>query len=70
MSASYNKQTLTLIRTISVLENYFTIGSEFVLAFELRPQYLTGLLFHVQSRKSSLNVFLKENKVNPSKNEL
>ncbi|XP_039668362.1 laminin subunit alpha-3 [Perca fluviatilis] len=46
-----------------VLENYFTIGSEFVLAFELRPQYLTGLLFHVQSRKSSLNVFLKENKV-------
>ncbi|XP_032381967.1 laminin subunit alpha-4-like [Etheostoma spectabile] len=46
-----------------VLENYFTVGSEFVLAFELRPQYLTGLLFHVQCHKASLNVFLKENKV-------
>ncbi|XP_078114223.1 laminin subunit alpha-3 [Sander vitreus] len=52
-----------------VLENYFTIGSEFVLAFELRPQYLTGLLFHVQSHKASLNVFLMENKVGVRKND-
>ncbi|XP_045906061.1 laminin subunit alpha-3-like isoform X2 [Micropterus dolomieu] len=46
-----------------VLDNYFTVGSQFVLAFELRPQHLTGLLFHVRSHKTSLNVFLMENKV-------
>ncbi|XP_039983754.1 laminin subunit alpha-3 isoform X2 [Xiphias gladius] len=46
-----------------VLDNYFTVGSHFVLSFELRPQYLTGLLFHARSAKASLNVFLRENKV-------
>ncbi|XP_074492138.1 laminin subunit alpha-3 isoform X2 [Sebastes fasciatus] len=46
-----------------VLENYFTVGSQFVLAFELRPQYLTGLLFHVQGHETSFNVFLMETKV-------
>ncbi|XP_034085825.1 laminin subunit alpha-4 [Gymnodraco acuticeps] len=51
------------------LENYFNAGSQFVLAFELRPQYLTGLLFHVQSHKTSLNVFLKENKVGVKLND-
>lgn len=51
------------MRTISVLDNYFAAGSQFVLAFELRPQHLTGLLFHVESHEKSLNVFLMENKV-------
>ncbi|KAK5907285.1 hypothetical protein CesoFtcFv8_005153 [Champsocephalus esox] len=51
------------------LENYFNAGSQLVLAFELRPQYLTGLLFHVQSHKTSLNVFLKENKVGVKLND-
>ncbi|XP_075943399.1 laminin subunit alpha-3 [Anarhichas minor] len=46
-----------------VLENYFTFGSQFVLAFELRPQHLRGLLFHVRGHKASLNVFLMESKV-------
>ncbi|XP_078024626.1 laminin subunit alpha-3 [Epinephelus lanceolatus] len=46
-----------------ILDNYFSFGSPFALAFELRPQYLTGLLFHVQSHKASFNVFLMENKV-------
>ena len=38
--------------------------SQFVLSFDLRPQYLAGLLFPVASEKTSLNVFLMENKVN------
>ncbi|XP_071343066.1 laminin subunit alpha-3 isoform X2 [Trachinotus anak] len=46
-----------------VLDNYLTVSSHFVLSFELRPQYLTGLLFHVQSDEASFNVFLMENKV-------
>ncbi|XP_031724153.1 laminin subunit alpha-3 [Anarrhichthys ocellatus] len=46
-----------------VLENYFTFGSQFVLAFELRPQHLRGLLFHVRGHKASLSVFLMESKV-------
>ncbi|KAM6938145.1 laminin subunit alpha-4-like [Lycodopsis pacificus] len=46
-----------------VLENYFTFGSQFVLAFELRPQHLRGLLFHARGHKASLNVFLMESKV-------
>ncbi len=54
-----------LMRNISVLDNYFTFGSQFVLAFELRPQHLTGLLFHVRSHNTSLHVFLMENKVKP-----
>ncbi|XP_070764977.1 laminin subunit alpha-3 [Enoplosus armatus] len=53
----------------AVLDNYFTIGSQFVLAFELRPQHLTGLLFHVRSHKTSLNVFLMENKVGVKVND-
>eukprot|EP00064_Thunnus_orientalis_P005002 superscaffoldBa00000475_g5015 len=52
-----------------ILDNYFTAGSDFVLAFELRPQRLTGLLFHVQSHKASLNVFLMENKVGVEVND-
>lgn len=55
------KQMLTSI--LPVADNYFTVGSDFVLAFELRPQHLTGLLFHVQSLKTSLNVFLMGNRV-------
>uniref|UniRef100_A0A8D3CTX3 Laminin, alpha 3 n=1 Tax=Scophthalmus maximus TaxID=52904 RepID=A0A8D3CTX3_SCOMX len=46
-----------------ILDNHFTVGPHFVLSFELRPQYLTGLLFHAQSEKASLNVFLMENEV-------
>uniref|UniRef100_A0A3B4VLD6 Laminin G domain-containing protein n=1 Tax=Seriola dumerili TaxID=41447 RepID=A0A3B4VLD6_SERDU len=46
-----------------VLDNYFSVGSHFVLSFELRPQYRTGLLFHVRSDKAGLDVFLMENKV-------
>ncbi|XP_067369206.1 laminin subunit alpha-3 isoform X2 [Channa argus] len=52
-----------------VLDNYFTVGSNFVLAFELRPQHLTGLLFHVQSDKTSLDVFLMENMVGVEVND-
>lgn len=55
----------TLIKNISILDNYFTVGSHFLLSFKLRPQHLTGLLFHIQSDKTSLNVFLMENKVKP-----
>lgn len=51
-----------LMKNISCQGN-FTVGSHFVLSFELRPQYLTGLLFHVPSDKTSFNVFLMENKV-------
>ncbi|KAF7659114.1 hypothetical protein LDENG_00003190 [Lucifuga dentata] len=46
-----------------VLDDYFTVGSHFVLAFELRPHQPTGLLFHFQSQKTSLHVFLTESKV-------
>lgn len=52
------------MRKICVPDNYFSVGANFVLAFELRPQYLTGLLFHVQSNKTSLSVFLIEKTVN------
>uniref|UniRef100_UPI003AAC4457 laminin subunit alpha-3 n=1 Tax=Centroberyx gerrardi TaxID=166262 RepID=UPI003AAC4457 len=52
-----------------VLDKYFTVGSRFELAFELRPQHLTGLLFHVQSHKTSLNVFLRDNKVGVNVND-
>lgn len=54
-----------LKKNFSILDNYFTVGSHFVLTFELRPRYLTGLLFHAQSDKTSLNVFLMENKARP-----
>lgn len=53
------------MRNIFVLEKYFSVGSQFVLAFELRPQRLTGLLFHVQSHKTSFDVFIKETEVKP-----
>ncbi|XP_055364396.1 laminin subunit alpha-3 isoform X2 [Betta splendens] len=46
-----------------VLDNHFSVGSDFALAFELRPQHLTGLLLHFRSNKTSLNVFLMENTV-------
>ncbi|XP_054459158.1 laminin subunit alpha-3 [Anoplopoma fimbria] len=46
-----------------VLENYFPVGSQFVLAFEMRPQHLTGLLFHVRGHKARFHVFLMETKV-------
>ncbi|XP_041861831.1 laminin subunit alpha-3-like isoform X2 [Melanotaenia boesemani] len=46
-----------------VLDHFFTVGSRFELSFELRPQHLLGLLFHLQSGKTSLNVYLMENKV-------
>ncbi|XP_005479284.1 laminin subunit alpha-3 isoform X2 [Oreochromis niloticus] len=52
-----------------VLDNYFTVGSHFLLSFKLRPQHLTGLLLHVQSDKTSLNVFLMENKVGVKVND-
>ncbi|KAM7012856.1 laminin subunit alpha-3-like [Tautogolabrus adspersus] len=46
-----------------VKDHFFTLSSQFVLSFELRPEHLTGLLFHVSSHKSSFDVFLIENKV-------
>ena len=48
------------------VDNYFNVGSQFVLAFEFRPQYLTGLFFHVRGHKTRLDVFLMETKVNLS----
>lgn len=51
---------------LSISDNYFAVGSEFVLSFELRPQYLTGLLFHAESDQASFDVFLMENKVKTS----
>ncbi len=57
--------TSNLLKNISGLDNYFAVGSQFVLAFELRPQRLTGLLFHVRSHKTSFNVFLMETQVTP-----
>ncbi|XP_029905586.1 laminin subunit alpha-3 [Myripristis murdjan] len=52
-----------------VLDKYFTVGSDFDLAFELRPQHLTGLLFHARSPKTSFDVFLVENKVGVKVND-
>ncbi|XP_070688258.1 laminin subunit alpha-3 [Pempheris klunzingeri] len=52
-----------------ILDNYFDVGSQFVLTFEVRPHHLTGLLFHVWNRKTSLNVFLMENKVGVKVND-
>uniref|UniRef100_A0A671UKA7 Laminin, alpha 3 n=1 Tax=Sparus aurata TaxID=8175 RepID=A0A671UKA7_SPAAU len=46
-----------------ILDNYFNVGSQFVLAFEFRPQHLTGLFFHVRGHKTRLDVFLMETKV-------
>ena len=45
------------------LDNYFSVDSQFVLAFEFRPQHLTGLFFHVRGHKTRLDVFLMETKV-------
>lgn len=53
------------MRIIVVPEKYPTIDPQLVLTFDLRPQRLTGLLFHVQSHKSSLSVYLKETEVKP-----
>lgn len=50
------------------VDNYFNVGSQFVLAFEFRPQHLTGLFFHVRGHKTRLDVFLMETKVNLSGN--
>ncbi|XP_053178329.1 laminin subunit alpha-3 [Scomber japonicus] len=52
-----------------ILDNYFTVGSQFVLTFELRPQHMTGLLFHVKNKKASLNVFLMDSKVGVKMND-
>nr|XP_057929016.1 laminin subunit alpha-3 isoform X2 [Doryrhamphus excisus] len=41
-----------------ILDDYLTVGSHFVLTFELRPQHLTGLIFHFEGYKSSFSVFL------------
>ncbi|XP_036969506.1 laminin subunit alpha-3 isoform X3 [Acanthopagrus latus] len=46
-----------------ILDNYFSVDSQFVLAFEFRPQHLTGLFFHVRGHKTRLDVFLMETKV-------
>lgn len=40
-----------------VMEKYLTFGPDFELSFELRPHHLTGLLLHVQSHTTRLNVF-------------
>lgn len=40
-----------------LLEKYLTFGPDFELSFELRPHHLTGLLLHVQSHTTRLNVF-------------
>ncbi|XP_027146264.1 laminin subunit alpha-3-like isoform X1 [Larimichthys crocea] len=53
-----------------ILDDYFfTTGSQFELAFELRPRYLTGLLFHVQNHNMSLDVFLNETEVGLEMND-
>lgn len=58
--------TSDLMRSLSTLDDYFfTTGSQFELAFELRPRYLTGLLFHVQNHNISLDVFINETEVKP-----
>lgn len=55
-----------VMRIFVIPEKYPTIGpTQFVLTFELRPQRLTGLLFHVQSHQTSLSVYLKETEVKP-----
>ncbi|XP_058495004.1 laminin subunit alpha-3 isoform X2 [Solea solea] len=46
-----------------ILDNYLTVSSHFVLSFELRPRYQTGLLFLARSDNASLSVYLMENKV-------
>ncbi|XP_073332501.1 laminin subunit alpha-3 [Pagrus major] len=46
-----------------ILDHYFSVGSQFVLAFEFRPRHLTGLFFHVGGHKTRLDVFLMETKV-------
>ncbi|XP_007550697.1 laminin subunit alpha-3 isoform X2 [Poecilia formosa] len=53
-----------------LLDNFFTDGSRFVLSFEMRPQHLTGLLFHFRSDgRSSLHVYLMENGVGVGLND-
>ncbi|XP_056134005.1 laminin subunit alpha-4-like [Lampris incognitus] len=52
-----------------VIDKYFTVGSHFELAFELRPTHLTGLLFHCRSHKTSFTVFLMGNKVGVELND-
>lgn len=45
------------------LEIDFSAGSQFDLAFELRPQRLTGLLFHYWNDRMSFVVFMRETEV-------
>ncbi|XP_054646026.1 laminin subunit alpha-3 [Dunckerocampus dactyliophorus] len=52
-----------------VLDDYFTVGSHFVLTFELRPQYLTGLVFYFEGYKSSFSVFLIRSTVGVTVND-
>ncbi|KAM7410348.1 hypothetical protein PAMA_001677 [Pampus argenteus] len=52
-----------ILNDVDKAYNYFSVGTDFELAFELRPQHLTGLLFHVRNHNASFNVFLIENKV-------
>ncbi|XP_054586009.1 laminin subunit alpha-3 isoform X3 [Nothobranchius furzeri] len=46
-----------------VSDETLTVGSDLLLSFELRPQHMTGLLFHFKGDKNSLNVYLLKNKV-------
>ncbi|TNN42163.1 Laminin subunit alpha-3 [Liparis tanakae] len=46
-----------------VLEDFFPVGAQFVLAFELRPRRLAGLLFHARGHGVDLRVFLSEAEV-------
>uniref|UniRef100_W5LF91 Laminin, alpha 3 n=1 Tax=Astyanax mexicanus TaxID=7994 RepID=W5LF91_ASTMX len=48
----------------AALEKYFILGADFNLTFEVRPENLTGLLFHSRGHHGhSLSVFLKKSKM-------
>ncbi|XP_077464135.1 laminin subunit alpha-3-like isoform X2 [Stigmatopora argus] len=46
-----------------VLDDPIAVGDDFSLTFKLRPQRLTGLLFHAQSQGINLDVFLMNSTV-------
>lgn len=55
-------------KSSSVPDKPLHAGSQFVLVFDLRPYRLSGLLFHANNLKTSLNVFLNETEVKLSTN--
>ncbi|XP_072771154.1 laminin subunit alpha-3-like [Nerophis lumbriciformis] len=52
-----------------VLDDYFTVGSHFVLTFELRPQRPRGLVFYFEGYGSSFRVFFIKNTVSVTVND-